>query len=294
MSNISKLAIASVVVALAGCGLPGTFYAEPFAMQPISGSDFNAELAKAYQQRVNNTIESDVNWILAGMYTQKGTSALDGQTVLPWDYKSYMEQPAFTTGVDFGRAQKYNLDAKYNELISALDNGGRTQRPYACAQAQAHYDWLVDETYQDTPPVQIDEEDKIAVDFDRFLSECKAQQQPVVSKAEPQMSTEWIIYFGWDRSNLTAQAQDVINNVVDIVGQGTQKMLAVTGFTDTSGSIGYNQRLSERRADVVAQSLRNGNINNIQKSGLGETSLAKPTADGVREPLNRRAVITIK
>jgi outer membrane protein OmpA-like peptidoglycan-associated protein len=296
MSNIRKLALTSTIVTLAGCGLPGTFYAEPFAMQPISGSDFNAELAKAYQQRVNNSIEFDTNWILAGMYAQKGNSAVEGQTVLPWDYKTYMEEPAFTVGVDASRAQKYNLGTKYSELISALDNGGRVQRAYSCAQAQAHYDWLVDETYQDTPPVQQDEEDKIATDFDRFLSECKAQQpvQTDNNKVAPQMATEWVIYFGWDRSNLTTEAQDVINNVVETVGRGTQKMLAVTGFTDTSGSISYNKGLSEKRAGNVATSLRHGGVHNIQKSGLGETSLAKPTADGVREPLNRRAVITIR
>ncbi len=294
MSSITKLAVAGVAIALAGCGLPSTFYAEPYANKPISGSDFNAELAKAYQQRVNNSIEFDANWILAGMYTEKGEAALSGQTVLPWNHRSYMEQPAFTTGVDASRAAKYNLDSYYTQLISALDNGGRANNPYACAQAQAHYDWLVDETYQDTPPAQVDEEDKIAVDFQKFLSECAGQQAPVAQqKTEPAAATEWVIYFGWDRSDLTAEAQNVVSNVVDTVKTTAGKMLAVTGFTDTSGSMSYNQGLSEKRANVVTNALQKSGIGNVQKSGRGETTLAKPTADGVREPLNRRAVIAI-
>ncbi len=301
MSNITKLAIASITIGLtgtlAGCGLPGTFYAEPFATQSISGSDFNAELAKAYQERVSDAIDSDANWILAGMYAEKGNAALSGQTVLPWNHTTYMEQPAFTTGVDSARATKYNLDAYSSQLISALDNGGRANNPYACAQAQAHYDWLIDETYQDTPPAQVDEEDKIAADLQQFLGQCVGQAKQAVitaDKTAPIAATEWIIYFGWDRSDLTAEAQNVINNVVQTVGNTAGRMLAVTGFTDTSGSIGYNQRLSEKRANVVSGSLKNGGVNQIQKSGRGETTLAKPTADGVREPLNRRAVIAIK
>ncbi|MFT6263533.1 MAG: outer membrane protein OmpA-like peptidoglycan-associated protein [Dasania sp.] len=294
MSNISKLAVAGIAIALAGCGLPGTFYAEQFAMQPISGSDFKAELAKAYQQRVNNSIEFDENWILAGMYAQKGTSSLDGQTVLPWNHRTYMEQPAFTTGVDGGRATKYNLDSHYTTLISALDNGGRTQRPYACAQAQAHYDWLVDETYQDTPPYQEDEEAKIAMDLQRFLGECVGHAKPMVQKTAPQAATEWVIYFGFDRSNLTTEAMNVAKDAAQVARKMAGKMLSVAGFTDTSGSMSYNQRLSDKRASNVASALRNNGVNDVRQSGFGEKSLAKPTADGVRETLNRRAVIAIK
>ena len=106
MSNITRLAIAGFTIALAGCGLPGTFYAEPYSQKQINGSDFNAELAKAYQQRVNNSIEFDENWILAGMYAEKGEAALGGQTVLPWNHNNYIEQPSFITGVDSNRATK--------------------------------------------------------------------------------------------------------------------------------------------------------------------------------------------
>jgi outer membrane protein OmpA-like peptidoglycan-associated protein len=297
MSNITKFALVGITIALAGCGLPGTFYAEPYAKKQISGSDFNAELAKAYQQRVNNSADFDSNWILAGMYAEKGEAALAGQTVLPWNHNAYIEQPSFITGVDNARAAKYNLGTYYTQLVSALDNGGRSNNPYACAQAQAHYDWLVDETYQDTPPAQVDEEDKIAVDFQRFLSECGGVQQvtPVADKTAPAAATEWVIYFGWDRSDLTAEAHNVVNNVVENVKATAGKMLAVTGFTDTSGSFAYNQRLSEKRANIVSNALHQGGVlSNIQKAGRGEGQLAKPTADGVREPLNRRAIIAIR
>ena len=292
MTKLTHIAVVGTVLALAGCGLPGTFFAEPFSKKAISGSDFNAELAKAYQQRVNNTIEFDENWILASMYTKKGNAALSGETPLPWDYTIYQEEPTFRVGVPSDRATKYNLAARRAQLISALDNGGRSSHPYACAQAQAHYDWLVDETFQDTPPAQVDEEDKIAVDFERFLKECGGVQQ--VQKTEPAAATEWVIYFGWDRFDLTAEAQQVVGSVVGTVGKMANTALSVVGYTDTSGSPAYNQKLSDKRSASVAGALRQGGVANIQTAGRGETNLAKPTADGVREPLNRRAIISLK
>jgi outer membrane protein OmpA-like peptidoglycan-associated protein len=69
----------------------------------------------------------------------------------------------------------------------------------------------------------------------------------------------------------------------------------VVGHADTSGSAPYNFGLSERRASVVRDALASRGIppNLITVEARGETDLARPTRDGVREPLNRRAVVTI-
>jgi len=69
----------------------------------------------------------------------------------------------------------------------------------------------------------------------------------------------------------------------------------VVGYADTSGSAAYNVGLSNRRARTVADSLVSMGVAGgvIALDGKGETALARPTADGVREPLNRRATIGI-
>ena len=71
--------------------------------------------------------------------------------------------------------------------------------------------------------------------------------------------------------------------------------VTVVGHTDTSGSSAYNVGLSNRRASVVRDALvsRGMAAGAITSSGVGETDLAKPTRDGVREPLNRRTAVTI-
>ena len=72
--------------------------------------------------------------------------------------------------------------------------------------------------------------------------------------------------------------------------------LEVNGYTDTSGTPRYNQRLSLRRAQTVAAELVRDGVprNAINIQGLGDTKLPVPTAAGVREPQNRRVEIIIR
>jgi len=106
------------------------------------------------------------------------------------------------------------------------------------------------------------------------------------------------VYFEWDRSDLTSQASAVIDQAVANIAAGTgcaPGSVSIVGHTDTSGAPAYNDRLSVRRADVVAAALSERGIpaSIIAKDGKGESALAKATADGVREPLNRRSEVTI-
>ena len=86
------------------------------------------------------------------------------------------------------------------------------------------------------------------------------------------------------------------NAPADAIKAGHVVQMTVTGHTDTVGSAAYNQALSERRAAsvkaaLVADGVAAGEITTI---GAGKTALLVPTADGVREPQNRRAQIVLE
>ena len=104
-----------------------------------------------------------------------------------------------------------------------------------------------------------------------------------------------MVYFDWDRSDLTAEAQSVISQAASYAKSGNPTRVLVVGHADTSGSAAYNVGLSNRRARTVADALVGQGVNGgvISLDGKGETAPAKATGDGVREPLNRRATIDI-
>ena len=103
------------------------------------------------------------------------------------------------------------------------------------------------------------------------------------------------VYFDYDKSNLTPQASTLIQEAASRALQNDIETVVVSGNTDTSGSSAYNQALSERRARVVREALVANGVaaDRIRTEAYGESNLAKPTPDGVREPLNRRSEVVI-
>lgn len=104
-----------------------------------------------------------------------------------------------------------------------------------------------------------------------------------------------VVYFDYDKSNLTPEAASLIREAATRARAGNINTVRVEGNTDTSGSATYNMALSQRRANVVRDALIANGVpaNMIETVAFGQTNLAKPTADGVREPLNRRTEVRI-
>ncbi len=106
---------------------------------------------------------------------------------------------------------------------------------------------------------------------------------------------QFTVYFDYDKSNLTPQASTLVREAASRALENDIDTVVVAGNTDTSGGSAYNQALSERRARAVRDGLIANGVpaDSIRMEAFGETNLAKATADGVREPLNRRADVVI-
>jgi OOP family OmpA-OmpF porin len=103
----------------------------------------------------------------------------------------------------------------------------------------------------------------------------------------------FLVFFDWDKSTITPEGMAIIQQAAAAFRAGGPVTIQVTGYTDASGSVGYNQRLSERRASAVAQAMVRLGVpqNQMVVSGRGKNDQRVPTADGVREPQNRRVEI---
>jgi outer membrane protein OmpA-like peptidoglycan-associated protein len=107
------------------------------------------------------------------------------------------------------------------------------------------------------------------------------------------MQHNFTVFFDWNRANITPEAQQIVEAAAATYKAGPPTAVQVTGHTDTSGSAAYNQKLSVRRANVVAAALAQAGVpqSAMNVTGVGENDLKVPTPNGVREPQNRRTEI---
>jgi OOP family OmpA-OmpF porin len=107
-------------------------------------------------------------------------------------------------------------------------------------------------------------------------------------------SGPFIVFFDFDRSDISPEASNILNNAASAYTNCGSARVMLAGHTDTSGSAQYNQGLAERRNAAVQSYLAGRGVSAGQMSGqaFGESKPRVPTADGVREPQNRRVEIT--
>lgn len=118
---------------------------------------------------------------------------------------------------------------------------------------------------------------------------------PVVAQA-PAPARTFLVFFDWDRYNLTDRAREIIGEAATNAQRVGTTRIEVAGHADRSGTPQYNQRLSQRRADAVAAELERRGVPRTAMviQAFGETRPLVPTADGVREPQNRRVEIVLR
>jgi opacity protein-like surface antigen len=109
----------------------------------------------------------------------------------------------------------------------------------------------------------------------------------------PQPIGPFIVFFDWDRADITPQAAAILDNAAQAYAAGGQSRVVLAGHADRSGSASYNVGLSQRRADAVRAYLAGRGVPEgaISSEAFGESRPLVETADGVREPQNRRVEI---
>jgi len=104
----------------------------------------------------------------------------------------------------------------------------------------------------------------------------------------------FIVFFEWDKSDVTPEAASILDNAVSQYQSCGNAQVMLAGHADKSGSAKYNVGLSQRRADSVKAYLTSHAIpaGVISTEAFGESRPRVDTADGVREVQNRRVEVT--
>ena len=118
---------------------------------------------------------------------------------------------------------------------------------------------------------------------------------PAPAMAKPSPKT-FVVLFGFNGKTLDAKANAVLKAAAAASKTGKPSVISVIGHTDRSGSDGYNSKLAETRANVVAAALGKMGVpgNLVTIGALGENQPAVKTPDGTKEASNRRVEITIR
>ena len=315
--RIAGLLTVGAALALSGC-IGNSVFDDLNAMQPV-GSPFNESLFKNYSFLAKSfgtagapsgqafdadaaiSITGSENTVsgLAAAYAQKALAAGRGDDVLP--------EPAPDGDAD---AENVRL-----ELLRDLDDG-REKAPDDAGRAQADYDcWVMNRRvpslqaaaqacrrsvtnslakleHGNAPPPTA----SVAPTAPPAPSAPSAPVPTAPSVPTPPPSAaaaaQFTVSFGYRSAQISPEEMANIGLAITAARSGRQSHITIVGHADAAEN---SHELSVRRADAVERALvaQGARADAIAVSGVGKDDPAVPTADHVKEPKNRRAVITL-
>ena len=111
-----------------------------------------------------------------------------------------------------------------------------------------------------------------------------------------QMLKSETVLFGLNQAKLTDEGKTQLDDLAKQAGGMDRYVIEVQGFTDKTGSPGYNETLSERRAETVARYLANKYMIPVRDISMLGSGYAQPVADDKTRDgrkMNRRVEVRL-
>lgn len=302
MKTLSTFVLSAAVVTLGACSaFEGNNEVEKLNGASAAGSPFTQQLTSEYRAFSNYELKNEKDYADALHFARKGLDAAAGTVVMPEPINDW----------DLTATSIADLSTAYGRLTSAFDRGAREIIPGKSAIAQARFDCWIEE--QEEVDNGADGGTPCKDEFMNAMNAVEAALPAVVPAAAPQemfpepvsmieggdlnvQEALYLVFFDFDKKVISSGAANVIDAIATEIKTRNLQTVRIVGHTDTSGSDAYNQRLGNRRAEAVKAALMERGIpaNIMTTSTNGENDLLVETTDGVREPANRRAVVTFE
>jgi outer membrane protein OmpA-like peptidoglycan-associated protein len=104
------------------------------------------------------------------------------------------------------------------------------------------------------------------------------------------------VLFDFNSAGLRQASRDSLREMANVFDKYPSTTISVQGHTDSIGSAAYNQRLSERRAEAVANYLENLGVRSsrLETIGYGKSQPRATNSTAEGRQLNRRVEIKIR
>ncbi|WP_082498118.1 OmpA family protein [Pseudorhodoferax sp. Leaf267] len=114
--------------------------------------------------------------------------------------------------------------------------------------------------------------------------------------AQPVAPRTFELYFDVGNAQITKASEALLPEILQEVRSRAVPELAIIGHTDTVGSAEQNATLSLRRAEQVAELLKEARAaaTHVEIASHGEHNLLISTPDETAEPRNRRVEVTVR
>jgi OmpA-OmpF porin, OOP family len=268
------------------------------AAQAPAGTDFTRALSADYRALATGQWKDQVDFTGSEHFARKAMASGRGEAVAPDTIAAYGPSVRLQPEVVGARAR----------LVTALQGDAPARIPAAASRAQVSFDCWLDETADPIMAVEgawlQNKVQNCRSDFETAMSALEAKRPVAAAPAAIAPSgapvaprqLSYLTFFDYDRSTVSPEASAVLRDAGDNIRRGGVSRITVTGNADSSGTLVYNQALSQRRADAVRAVLVRDGVpaNQIVTVARGETQPLVAAADGAREPQNRNVAIILQ
>lgn len=281
MNKISKaLLMGSMFVGLGGCA--SSWDVAGVAEMPPTGSPFTQALHQHYVERATFE-QGQGDWQSVRTFLDRARMAAAGTAPAPL-------HPATWGGIG---ASDPDLMAAHGDLVAALATTAPQDAPDACARAQV---WFEHWSEQREEGHQFDHMAESKAGHLKGMATCAPTQVTATPAPAMTQARSFMVHFAHDSSALLAASRAVLRDVMTVFKTKDMTRVEVVGHTDTSGTNGYNDLLSQRRATVVRGALVDMGLpgDSVTQGSRGESQPTGNRGDGVEDASNRRAEIIVR
>ncbi len=277
--SLAVVSCVGMAAVLSACS--GKWDLESLQATKPSDTAFAATLQSEYI-RLAASERAQYDWRDTAAYIARGKLAAAGTPPEPEPIEA-RDLPADKVG---------ELTAARATLMRHYTPANKAAQGRTLALAQAGYECWMEQQEENW---QWDDIAACKTQFDAAIKALAAAEAPKAAPVAAATGQGYVVYFGLNSAKLEGDALSVVREAAQAFKAQKAARADVSGHADRSGSAAYNDKLSSLRAEAVGEALVKQGVPEaaITISAFGESDLAVTTADGAKEPRNRRVTITI-